>query len=91
MSVVGPRPHLIEHNKQFARLMRNYYVRALVKPGISGLAQVRGFRGETKEDEKLRKRIESDIDYLENWSLSMDLIIIVRTLGQMVRPPKSAY
>jgi exopolysaccharide biosynthesis polyprenyl glycosylphosphotransferase len=91
MSVVGPRPHLAEHNEQFARVLRNYYVRGFVKPGITGLAQVRGYRGDARDEEKLRKRIESDIDYLENWSLSMDSMIIIRTAWQMVAPPETAF
>ncbi|HYE32948.1 MAG TPA: sugar transferase [Methylomirabilota bacterium] len=91
MSVVGPRPHLAEHNEWFARVMHNYHVRALVKPGITGLAQVRGFRGEAKDEAMLRKRIESDIYYIENWSFGVDIIIIFRTFWHMIRPPKTAY
>ena len=90
MSLVGPRPHLVEHNEQFARVMRNYYVRTAVKPGITGLAQVRGFRGETRTENDIVRRVESDINYLETWSLSLDLVILLRTAGQMLRPPKSA-
>lgn len=90
MSVVGPRPHLPEHNDYFSRMMQNYFIRSMVKPGITGLAQVRGFRGEAKEEELLKKRIEADIAYLENWSLSMDLMIMTRTAWQMVFPPKTA-
>ena len=91
MSVVGPRPHLEEHDELFARAMRNYYVRSLVKPGITGLAQVRGFRGEAKDEDAVRQRIASDIHYLENWSLSIDLLIMARTAWQMCFPPKTAY
>lgn len=91
MSMVGPRPHLAEHNEQFSRLMRNYYVRKFVKPGITGLAQVNGFRGETKDDEDLIRRIEYDIEYLENWSLGADLAIIGRTGMQVIVPPSTAY
>lgn len=90
MSVVGPRPHLVEHNEQFARVMRNYYVRSAVKPGITGLAQVRGFRGETRTESDVVRRVESDISYIETWSLSLDMVILLRTCWQMVRPPKSA-
>ena len=90
MSLVGPRPHLIKHNEQFARVMRNYYIRSNVKPGITGLAQVRGFRGETKAEEDIIRRVESDISYLETWSLSLNLVILVRTAWQIVFPPKSA-
>jgi lipopolysaccharide/colanic/teichoic acid biosynthesis glycosyltransferase len=91
MSVVGPRPHLLEHNDQFARLMRNYHVRAWIKPGITGLAQVRGFRGETRTEDKLKHRIESDLYYLENWSLALDVSIIARTAWQLFFPPATAY
>lgn len=90
MSVVGPRPHLRQHDEMFARVMENYFVRSFVKPGVTGLAQVRGCRGEAKDEEALQKRIESDIFYLENWSLSIDLLIIARTAWQVVSPPKTA-
>jgi exopolysaccharide biosynthesis polyprenyl glycosylphosphotransferase len=91
MSVVGPRPHLIEHNSEFATVMKNYHVRSFVKPGITGLAQVRGFRGEIKSDRDLEMRIQSDIYYLENWSLNMDLMIVTRTLWQCFMPSPRAY
>lgn len=91
MSVVGPRPHLPEHNEQFARLTDNFYVRKFVKPGITGLAQVNGFRGETRDTGALQHRIEYDIEYLENWSLGADLAIIAQTAVQVVKPPKTAY
>jgi len=91
MSVVGPRPHLIEHNRQFAEALENYHSRAFVKPGITGLAQVRGFRGETKTREDIRQRLESDLIYLENWSLLLDLGIIMRTVWQVCFPPWTAY
>lgn len=91
MSVVGPRPHLPEHNEQFARLTDNFYVRKFVKPGITGLAQVNGFRGETNHTSALQHRIEYDIEYLENWSLGADLSIIAQTAVQVVKPPKTAY
>jgi exopolysaccharide biosynthesis polyprenyl glycosylphosphotransferase len=91
MSVVGPRPHMLEHNDQFAQLLVNYPVRSNVKPGITGLAQVRGFRGETRSTEELMQRIESDIHYLENWSFTMDCWIILRTAVQVVVPPPKAY
>ena len=91
MSVVGPRPHLIEHNRQFAEAFGNYHSRAFVKPGITGLAQVRGFRGETKTMDDIRQRLESDLVYLENWSLLLDLGIILRTAWQVCFPPRTAY
>jgi len=91
MSLVGPRPHLIEHNEQFARVIANFPIRMVVKPGITGLAQVRGFRGEARTAEAIAHRLESDLEYLENWRLTLDLIIIARTTVQMVAPPKTAY
>ena len=90
MSVVGPRPHLLIHNQQFAQVMKNYHVRSLVKPGITGLAQVRGFRGEAKETKEIEARLQSDIDYIENWSFALDVTIFFRTVYQMIFPPSSA-
>jgi putative colanic acid biosynthesis UDP-glucose lipid carrier transferase len=90
MSVVGPRPHLLEHDEHFAQALSNYPVRGNVKPGITGLAQVRGFRGETKTIDDITQRVESDIQYLENWSFLMDCWIILRTAVQVVFPPKTA-
>ncbi len=90
MSVTGPRPHLVEHNDQFAQQMTNYHIRTFVKPGITGLAQVRGFRGEARSSAEIAKRLESDICYLENWRFALDMSIIVRTAWQMIAPPKTA-
>jgi len=90
MSVVGPRPHLLVHNQQFAQVMKNYHVRSLVKPGITGLAQVRGFRGEAKETKDIEARLQSDISYIENWSFALDVTIFFRTMLQMVLPPDGA-
>lgn len=91
MSVTGPRPHLVEHNTQFAEQLSNYHIRAFVKPGITGLAQVRGFRGEARTAAEIAQRVASDISYLENWKLALDLSIIVRTVWQVLHPPRSAY
>jgi putative colanic acid biosynthesis UDP-glucose lipid carrier transferase len=91
MSVVGPRPHMLEHNDQFAQRLQNYPVRSNVKPGITGLAQVRGFRGETKTTPELMARIESDIHYIENWSFTMDCWIILKTAMQVIIPKPKAY
>jgi lipopolysaccharide/colanic/teichoic acid biosynthesis glycosyltransferase len=90
MSVVGPRPHLVEHNQQFSHGMAGYHLRAFVKPGITGLAQVRGFRGEAKTPEDIEARLQSDMVYLENWSVPLDVAIILRTIWQVFSPPKSA-
>jgi exopolysaccharide biosynthesis polyprenyl glycosylphosphotransferase len=91
MSVTGPRPHLVEHNALFAEQMANYHIRTLVKPGITGLAQVRGFRGEARTSTEIAQRLASDISYLENWRLVLDVSIIARTAWQMVQPPRTAY
>ena len=91
MSVVGPRPHMVEHDVEFGRVADAYRLRSFVKPGITGLAQVRGFRGEARKPEDVVDRVRSDVYYLENWSLGMDWHIILRTAWQMLRPPKTAY
>jgi putative colanic acid biosynthesis UDP-glucose lipid carrier transferase len=80
MSVVGPRPHAIAHNELYRRLIRGYMIRHKVRPGITGLAQVNGARGETDTLEKMRRRIEYDLDYLRHWSLVLDLKIILKTI-----------
>jgi lipopolysaccharide/colanic/teichoic acid biosynthesis glycosyltransferase len=92
MSVIGPRPHFLEHDEYFAKLLGNYKTRSLVKPGITGLAQIRGFRGNTENDVgSVQRRILSDIAYLEGWSLKLDFVILFKTVFQMFRPPKSAF
>ena len=79
MSLVGPRPHAVQHDESYSRRVTDYYVRHNIKPGITGLAQVRGFRGETKDLDLMTKRIESDIEYINNWSVWLDIAILVRT------------
>jgi len=92
MSVIGPRPHFLEHDEYFAKLLENYKTRSLVKPGITGLAQIRGFRGNTENDVgSIQRRILSDIAYLEGWSLKLDFVILFKTIFQMFVPPKSAF
>ncbi len=90
MSVVGPRPHAVSHNEMYRSLIKGYMVRHKVKPGITGWAQVNGFRGETETLEKMQARIDYDLDYLRNWSLSLDLLIIFRTISVIVKD-KNAY
>lgn len=91
MSVVGPRPHLSEHNSRWERLLGAFNVRAIVKPGVTGLAQVRGMRGEAKTDEDVVRRIESDLEYIENYTPLVDLAIVVQTAWQVLFPQKTAY
>lgn len=81
MSIVGPRPHAISHNEKYRRLIKGYMVRHKVKPGITGLAQIKGFRGETEVLDKMEMRIRYDIEYLRNWSLLMDLEIILKSIS----------
>ena len=80
MSIVGPRPHPVALDEQHRTLIPRYYFRHRIRPGITGLAQVRGFRGQTDTLDKMQKRIEQDIEYIDNWSLALDLKIIALTV-----------
>ena len=80
MSIVGPRPHAVAHNEMYRKLITGYMVRHKVKPGITGWAQINGFRGETESLEKMQARVDYDLDYLRNWSLQLDLKIIIKTV-----------
>ncbi len=91
MSVVGPRPHLVEHNHKFAVGEQRYHYRSFVKPGITGLAQVNGCRGEVSCEEDRRRRVFWDLKYVESWSLGMDLGLIMRTVKVVFHPPETAY
>jgi putative colanic acid biosynthesis UDP-glucose lipid carrier transferase len=84
MSIVGPRPHAVAHNEQYRGLIDGYMIRHKVKPGITGWAQVNGFRGETETVDKMRKRVEYDLDYLKHWSVSLDLWILFKTVWVVV-------
>jgi putative colanic acid biosynthesis UDP-glucose lipid carrier transferase len=90
MSLVGPRPHATAHNEAYRLLIRGYMLRHKVKPGITGLAQVRGFRGETETLDKMEKRVACDHQYIRSWSLWLDLKILVETLF-VVFSRKNAY
>lgn len=85
MSLVGPRPHAVAHNEEYRRLIKGYMVRHKVKPGITGWAQINGLRGETESVEKMRQRIEHDIDYLRRWSLGFDFVILLKTAAIVFR------
>jgi putative colanic acid biosynthesis UDP-glucose lipid carrier transferase len=89
MSIVGPRPHAVAHNELYRKLIKGYMVRHKVKPGITGWAQVNGFRGETDTLEKMQGRIDYDLDYLRNWSLRLDTHIILRTLRLVINDTKA--
>jgi lipopolysaccharide/colanic/teichoic acid biosynthesis glycosyltransferase len=90
MSVVGPRPHFVEHTEQFAQQKR-YHIRSFVKPGVTGLAQVNGCRGEVRHPSEMERRVQWDIHYMENWSLLSDCWLILRTIGVVFSPPGTAY
>ena len=90
MSIVGPRPHAVAHNEMYRELIKAYMVRHKVKPGITGWAQVLGLRGETDTLEKMQARVEADLEYLRNWSLGFDLVIILRTIKSMISD-RNAY
>jgi putative colanic acid biosynthesis UDP-glucose lipid carrier transferase len=90
MSIVGPRPHAVAHNETYRKLIKGYMVRHKVKPGITGWAQVNGYRGETETVDKMQKRIEYDLEYLRTWSLGLDLWIIVKTVA-VVFSDRNAY
>jgi putative colanic acid biosynthesis UDP-glucose lipid carrier transferase len=85
MSIVGPRPHALVHEKQFARRIEHFSWRHRVKPGITGWAQVNACRGETRTREQLRQRMQYDLYYIENWSIWLDLEILLRTLPAVLR------
>lgn len=91
MSVVGPRPHLWSQNKAYANKVKKYMVRHYVKPGITGLAQVKGYRGEIETDEDMINRIKFDVFYIENWSIVMDIKIIVQTVINIFKGEDKAY
>jgi exopolysaccharide biosynthesis polyprenyl glycosylphosphotransferase len=91
MSVVGPRPHLPKHEEIFVNVMKRYLIRKFVYPGITGWAQVNGLRGEIHSHVDIQQRVEADIFYLENWSFSLDCLVILKTIKHCVFPPRSAY
>lgn len=91
MSVVGPRPHLWSQNKIYGNKIKKYMVRHYVKPGITGLAQVKGYRGEIETDEDMVNRIKFDVFYIENWSLLLDVKIIIQTIINIFKGDEKAY
>ena len=89
MSVVGPRPHAVAHNETYRKLIKGYMVRHKVRPGITGWAQVNGCRGETETLDKMKRRVDYDLEYLRKWSFLMDVRIILRTIGLMRKDPNA--
>lgn len=91
MSIVGPRPHMLKHTEDYAEVVNDFMVRQYVTPGITGWAQVNGFRGETKETESMTKRVKADLWYMENWSLFLDFKIVFLTVYTAIRGDEKAY
>jgi putative colanic acid biosynthesis UDP-glucose lipid carrier transferase len=91
MSVVGPRPHMVSHTNMYAKRIDKFMVRHFVKPGITGLAQISGFRGEVETDKDIIGRVKYDIFYIENWSLLLDLKIILQTARNAIKGEEKAY
>ncbi|GDX53303.1 undecaprenyl-phosphate glucose phosphotransferase [Bacteroidota bacterium] len=91
MSIVGPRPHPLKLNEEYKSIVSKYMIRHLVKPGVTGLAQARGFRGETANHDIMEKRIVADVFYIENWSFLLDIKIILLTIINMIKGDKKGY
>ena len=91
MSIVGPRPHMIKHTEEYQKLVKRFMLRHTVSPGITGLAQVNGYRGEIKEPRDIIKRVELDAKYIENWSFNMDIKIILMTMWVIIKGQDTAY
>jgi putative colanic acid biosynthesis UDP-glucose lipid carrier transferase len=91
MSIVGPRPHMLAHTETYSHLINKYMVRHFLKPGITGWAQVTGFRGETKELWQMEERVKREIWYMENWTIWLDIRIVWLTVKTMVSHDKRAY
>jgi exopolysaccharide biosynthesis polyprenyl glycosylphosphotransferase len=91
MSVIGPRPHMLKHTEEYSKIIDKFMVRHLVKPGITGWAQVNGYRGETKEVEDMEGRVRADVWYIENWSFTLDIKIIILTIINLLRGEENAF
>ena len=90
MSIVGPRPHAVAHDSHFDKVIADYAFRQRMKPGITGCAQVNGCRGETPTVEAMRRRVEFDVWYIDNWSFHLDFAIMLRTVIEIIRG-RNAY
>ena len=91
MSVVGPRPHMEVHTKEYEHSVEKYLVRHFLKPGITGLAQIQGYRGEIVKKSDIVNRVRYDVFYMEKWSLRLDMIIIWKTVTNALRGEEKAY
>jgi putative colanic acid biosysnthesis UDP-glucose lipid carrier transferase len=91
MSIVGPRPHMLKHTADYSKIIDEYMIRQFLKPGITGWAQVNGFRGETKTLDQMKKRVEYDLWYMENWSMWLDLKIMFLTVFNTIKGEENAF
>jgi putative colanic acid biosysnthesis UDP-glucose lipid carrier transferase len=91
MSVVGPRPHMLAHTEEYSKIIDRYMVRQTVKPGVTGLAQAKGYRGETINPQLMKNRVRVDTFYIENWSFLLDLKIIYMTISSLVKGDRNAF
>jgi putative colanic acid biosynthesis UDP-glucose lipid carrier transferase len=91
MSVIGPRPHMLKHTLEYSQIIENFHLRQQIRPGITGLSQVEGYRGEIKDDYMLRSRVRLDLLYIRKWNMLLDLMIIVKTAKLVILGDKNAY
>ena len=91
MSIVGPRPHMLKHTEEYKQVVKSFMVRHMVKPGITGLAQVNGYRGEIKRLHDIKKRVRLDVSYIESWTFNMDIKIIMLTIWVVIKGQERAY
>jgi putative colanic acid biosynthesis UDP-glucose lipid carrier transferase len=91
MSLVGPRPHMIKHTSDYSKVVESYMVRQFIKPGITGWAQVNGYRGEITNPEQIKMRVNKDLWYLENWTLWLDIRILFLTVYYIFKGDRKAY
>ena len=91
MSVVGPRPHMVKHTQDYSKIIDKYMLRHLIKPGITGWAQVNGYGGETRELWQMERRVEYDVWYIEHWNFWLDIKIIFLTVVNAFRGEKNAF
>ena len=91
MSIVGPRPHMLKHTADYSKIIDEYMIRQFLKPGITGWAQVNGFRGETKTLDQMKKRVEYDLWYMENWNMWLDIKIMFLTVFNTIKGEENAF
>jgi len=91
MSIVGPRPHMLKHTADYSKIIDEYMIRQFLKPGITGWAQVNGFRGETKTLDQMKKRVEYDLWYMENWSMWLDIKVMFLTVFNTIKGEENAF